>query len=291
MMRQKSRRAEGEALAQIRKAAGVLQPGSRTTGLRCPVCGGGRTGEKSFGISLDSSGVAFYRCFRARCGVRGALGTPDGNWLRDTSLSGIRNVSRKPMETPNLQGLEGSLWGTRLHDKYGLDPGEADWADWGVANKGGSNESLFIPVVSPDKVRRGYEVKAYTPSSYGGKSRSFRSGNADTDGAWASYYPRRSSGSDRPLVVCEDSISALKVSRHADCYCLIGTHISTDKGLEINDLSVGRRALLCLDRDATDTAADTCKRLRWTCPSLVLTPIRKDLKYYSDAELLELLDV
>jgi len=284
-------RAEGEALAQIRATAGTLVAGSRAAGLLCPVCGGGRTGERSFGISVDDKGVVFYRCFRTRCGARGVIGTPDGKWLTDARPLGRHRPTVPSLAVPDLQGLGGSLWGLRLQTKYGISPVETDWADWGVVNKGSPSEVLYIPVYSPLKVRRGYETKPISPTNNGGKSRSIRGPDAVQDGAWAGYYERSAKGSDRPLVVVEDSVSALKVSRHTDAYCLIGTHISTDKALEINDLSVGRKALLCLDRDATDHAADLCKRLRWTCPNLVLTPIRKDLKYYSDAELLEVLDV
>jgi len=278
-------------LSEVRAFAGDVPQGTRATGLLCPVCSGGRTGEKSFGVSVTDTGTVFYRCFRLRCGVHGRL--HDTVSPRTASSSGTPRKQKPPpaqVDTSKLLGLDGSLWGRKLFEYFGISSVDTSRANWRVAAKGTADETLYIPIYSPLKTLRGYEQRPFA-SNNGPKCRSTVTVDQALDPVWAGFFEAVSPSLRRPMVIVEDCISALKVSRFTDAYALIGTHISTDKALEINDMSVGRGALLCLDKDATDHAVETVKKLRWVCPALRMVPIKKDLKYYSNTELLELFNV
>ena len=291
MTRVKSRYDDPTCLAQVEDAAAELLPGERKTGVLCPFCGGGRTRERTLGISKDEDGLVFFRCFRVSCGIQGRTRSSVRGWAGDPTTK--RREPKKEIQRLDLsllQGVGGSLWDERLRRLYDLGTNEYDRLGWRVLDKGRDTERLAIPVRGRESDLRGYEVKAFD-TRYGPKSRLIHAPTSPEAPLWGSYIsPQVPPLVRRPLVVVEDSISALKVSRHTDSYCLLGTDVSTDKGLELADISGDRPIYLCLDKDASEKAAIVTRKMRFLLPNLRNVPIMRDLKFYTDQEILNLIE-
>jgi hypothetical protein len=177
----------------------------------------------------------------------------------------------------------GDEWITELLDLYGLHFVEALGAGWRCEAGSGN---LVVPVCSPLGVVRGVEVrrsKVQVPHVSGPKTEPYRV----LDEPWLGWYRTIDSG---PVVLVEDAISALKVSRHFQVACLHGSHITLEMLLEILEITgVKQEIILALDRDATGKALKFIVEWRFLAPNFRAVPLSKDLKYSNDAEIKEIL--
>lgn len=266
---------------QLRHAAAELESGTTSRG-ECPWCLGGTDRETSFAITRTSEAEALYKCHRATCGKAGRLAVW-GFRLRQVSDN---STQKGDSFTPRLHTRDtrelGKGWASELLDKYEISPDDTNWAGW----REESNSGLLVcPIRSPLGVVRGYEtrrskVQIHNVSS--AKTDSYRI----LDEPWLGWYRRIEAG---PVVLVEDAISALKVSRSFPVACLHGSHVHLDMLVEILSIVGNGSIILALDRDATGKALKFVVEWRFLAPNFRCVPLSKDLKYSTDLEIKEIL--
>lgn len=262
-----------EIYVHLRELAGSLQIGE-TRRLRCPFCEGGTSRENSFSLSRTSDAECLYCCFRATCSRSGRLACPGFRLTSDTSDSSPRSKRQASIRvfTGRTVALE-KEWLSNLSDAYGIFPDEAIREGWKQAVEDGS---LVCPIRGPDAVPRGILTRSRTPKYPGEKTHSKL--YPQTDGVRQGWF-RRAGISHSPVVVVEDVISALKVSRQFTAVALLGTHLDQDRLDEI--VSVSKIVVLALDNDATEKAIGYQKKFGLQA-EIKVAMLEKDLKYESD---------
>lgn len=200
------------------------------------------------------------------------------------------SLSTPPVFTPRVyRGDTGELdqeWLSTLSNKYGLTATEVNGAGWRLDI---ANRDLVVPIRSPLGIQRGTETRiapwARNNSANIGrpKTKSYK----ELDGVWMGWYRTLSSG---PLVLVEDTISALKVARHFQVACLIGTHLPVDKLQEIREVAKDdNEIILALDKDATDKAHNFIKEWGLILGNFRAVPLSKDMKFSTDEEIKEII--
>lgn len=275
------------AFIQLRHFAAALETGT-TDRTECPWCGGGSDKEPAFAVTRTSEAEALYKCHRASCGRAGRLAVW-GFRLRELpanvdQISGGSSEKGKSF-TPRLYTGDtselGESWIAELLDLYGLDFLEANRTGWREELGTGL---LVVPVLSPLGMVRGVELRRSKVQIYdvkGSKTDSYRF----LEGNWLGWYRAINSG---PTILVEDAISALKVSRHFQVVCLHGSHVSLDMLLEIIGIVGNSEIILALDEDATSKALKFVAEWRFIAPNFRCILLSKDMKYWSNKELLEI---
>lgn len=273
------------AFIQLRHFAATVENGT-TERTECPWCGGGDGREPAFAVTRTTEAEALYKCHRASCGRAGRLavwgfqvGTsqgPGGIVLDPSPKEGKSFTPR--LHTRNTHQL-GEEWAAELLDLYEIQRGEAVRVGWRAEVNSGN---LVIPVHTSNGVVRGIEVrrsKVQVPLVPSPKTESYRF----LDGPWLGWYRDVRTG---PIVLVEDAISALKVSRQFQTVCLHGSHVSLDMLLEALSIAGGKSELvLALDKDATSKALKFIVEWRFVAPNFRAVPLFQDLKYSSDEEI------
>lgn len=270
------------AFIQLRHFAATLGNGL-TERTDCPWCGGGESHEPAFAVTRTSEAEAVYKCHRASCGRAGRLAVWGFQLRQISDNSAEKGKSFTPRLHTNPTGELGAEWAAELLDLYGLRREEAVGAQWRVEFGSGS---LVVPVCSPSGVARGVEVrrsKVQVPHVSSPKTVTYRV----LDEPWMGWFRNIETG---PVVLVEDAISALKVSRHFQVACLHGSHITLEMLLEILEITgVKKEIILALDRDATSKALKFIVEWRFLAPNFRAVPLSKDLKYSTDSEIKEIL--
>lgn len=270
------------AYVELRHIAGEIPVGTTDTSRTCPFCGGGRNGDRGFSITRTDEATVLYICHRATCHRSGRVAAW-GHRLPLLDTSQEDRPKDKPFTPRVYTGDTGELdseWLSEILGRYGLEPTEAARAMWRV---GGDDGLLVCPVLSPTGIRRGVETRRSKtrPGSGGGaKTGTYK----ELDEPWMGWY--RGIRAD-PVVIVEDLVSALKVSRWYQAVSLMGSHVGLDHVQEI--LGVTENAVLALDRDATDRAIEYIQEWRLLIPNFRMVHLSKDLKYQSDEEILTLI--
>ncbi len=277
---------ENNAFIQLRHFAATVENGT-TERTECPWCGGGADHERAFAVTRTSEAEALYKCHRASCGRSGRFPVW-GFRLRQISdnskqVSDSTSEERKSF-TPRLHTCDtfelGDEWAAELLDLYEIGRDEANRAGWRVEVNSGN---LVCQVRSPLGVVRGVEVrrsKMQVPHVSSPKTKSYRV----LDEPWMGWYRTISTG---PIILVEDAISALKVSRHFQVVCLHGSHIALEMLLEALEIAGIKQSLvLALDKDATSKALKFIVEWRFLAPNFRAVPLEQDLKYVSDKEIL-----
>jgi hypothetical protein len=172
-----------------------------------------------------------------------------------------------------------SAWLSYAYSKYGLAKEEMDWAGWKLSAKDGV---LVCPIWDPRQVQRGTELRRWHKDHFGPKTEPYRA----KDEPWQSWLRRGDSSST--IVIVEDLISALKVSRHFTVCALLGSHLSQYKAHEIGKEAERLHSpmvVLALDKDAYHKAVKFVKDYYLLIPNFKAVLLSKDLKYCSDDEI------
>lgn len=253
-------------------ATGLLLD-ERRNGLLCPFCHGGQTKEKTLSLMHSPNGIQ-WKCWRASCDKRGRLSLSLGTFDQGVPVgdleAGARGTDMAPYYT--LQPLT-KAWCDELMDKYSLLKTDAVSKGW-MSNDFGH---LVIPLAQACRGVIGHEFRSLNGTP---KSRM----NLTSIKA----FPRNAidSKTDKEtVIIVEDSISALKVSKVCRAYSLQGTNLTQNHVEELAKDWPAKRYLLALDKDATQKAADYVKRFSFFIPNLMLCPLKKDLKYYYVADI------
>lgn len=271
------------AFIQLRHFAAEIESGT-TSRTECPWCGGGNTKERAFTVTRTSEAEAKYMCHRATCGRHGRLAVW-GFQLRQIS-DGSTPEERKSF-TPRVHTRDthklGEEWTAELLDLYQINADEANWSGWLCESESGN---LVVPVRSPLGVVRGVEVrrsKVQVPIVSSPKTDSYRF----LDEPWLGWYRGVTTG---PIVLVEDAISAIKVSRQFQVCCLHGSHIDLERLMEVIGIAGNKdEMILALDRDATEKALKFIIEWRFLAPNFRAVPLSKDLKYSPDNHIREIL--
>lgn len=283
MKSRNTEQSERNLYVQLRHLAAEIPVGATDNRVQCPFCEGGRNKDRGFSITRVSEAEARYYCHRATCHRGGRLAVW-GFRLRQES-NPDKPLAR--MFTPRVYtgntGELGESWLSELLEKYELSREEVDWASW---REDLDSKRLVCPVFSPGKVLRGHELRlgrwqVVDGSRRGPKTSHFK----NLDDTWMGWYRKVKSG---PVLLVEDCISALKGARHFPSAALLGSHLSLDHLLEAVEVAGDFPIFLALDKDATDKTMKFISEWRFIAPNLVARPLSKDLKYYTDQEILEL---
>lgn len=273
---------KSNAFTQLRHFASTVDTGT-TERTDCPWCGGGLSREKGFAVTRTSEAEALYKCHRASCGRSGRLAVWGFRLFEESDTNPEDGKSFTPRVHSRDTHQLGEEWLTELSSLYEIRKEDSDWAEWRVeANSG----NLVCPVRSPIGLARGVEVrrsKIQVPIVPSPKTQPYRV----LDEPWMGWYRRTGIDIVRPVILVEDAISALKVSRHFQVGCLHGSHITLEMLLEALSIPGGSQELiLALDKDATSKALKFIVEWRFLAPNFRAVPLDKDLKYVSDTEIL-----
>ena len=266
---------------EIKIAGRQIAPGTSDNGLLCPFCNGGKHGEKALSITRRDDGVILFLCHRASCSKGGRV-TITGRVPVDVR-SQEGNPPKKPEFTPRIyQGESRALQLPELREleqRYGLFL--PDWKRVGAFVDVASGR-LGVPVPSPyHSNRRGVELRSIWPLTEGPKTLHYREINEQ----WIGWFT--SDTSKYPVVLVEDCISAIKISRHFIAVALMGTNISLDDIMEVSKFN--DNIVLALDRDATEKAFAYQRKFKYIAPHMRVVALQRDLKYETDARIMELI--
>lgn len=272
------------AVAVIRSAAAGLRSGESRS-IDCPICLGGRNKDKrTMGLGVMASGGVWYVCRRIKCGRKGWIDGPPPAARPVESTFVPRVFSDEIEELPD-----------DVRDKiaalYGISA-EAISANVGWNS---TSERTVWKIVGPAGVIRGYELRHHVgiTCAYRSKPLHYR----HSPNPWIGYYRDEStewgrgsspliwdaSKREDDLLVVEDSVSALKVSKYFWAASIMGTNLSIDKAIELSKLS--DRVIIALDRDATNKTREVIARYGFVLAGARMLPLRKDMKYWSYEEI------
>lgn len=240
-------RPSNKVLDDVRLLGVNVPVGGRSTHLTCPVCGGGRSKEKSFVISRAEH-VLFYKCYRNACDWSGAIPSVPSQGNIQARKKEERPPDPYPWETRALNEVEIQF----LQTKYEL------YRDTVVLNRVKYN-------ISKDKYV--FPIMDIEGKEIGMLDRDFRPGHIKAFTTWFSYrvphlhFPRPlNKRYHRRIILVEDIISANKINQidRVACLALLGTHISDVTMQYLAAITDGITVML--DPDAIKTALRIRKR-------------------------------
>jgi hypothetical protein len=252
------------------------------SGLLCPFCLGGSSGERTFSITRTDSGL-LYNCYRGSCNSgRGFL--PTAGYL--VPAAAPKDKAPKPYygTFEELEDVDRAYFARRfdVQPEYQLG--------LGVNSDGYYVQAVF----APNGMHRGYAVRY---GCWGGSPecpRSVRSNGPKTriymnnpDAPTQSWYYRpswfkpdgtRYDGNINRIVLVEDCISAMKVAQDGlTGVALLGVGLDNNKVREIG-MQHPSEVMIALDADATDEAFKLARRWGLAFPKTRVVILDKDLK-------------
>jgi len=262
---------------KLREAVRALSSGlevDKTAQELCPLCNGGVSGDKSLSLTRRSEGV-LYNCYRAGCGFRGFEGTT--YCLPTTSKKKKKQFKPKKFTVPTgyLAPPHYQFW----KDTYGI---EQHVLDRNGVRRIHERDSYMIPTMN----ERGYVTGCIDRAFWGRKPKVI--GYKFIDFPSLSFAYTNHSLKDKPLLLVEDMLSAMKAASFMPTAALLGTNISEK---EINYLKkVTDNIWLALDEDATGKAIDYKRKYNLYFGNFQLKILSKDIKDMSYSEIEELLE-
>jgi hypothetical protein len=262
-----------KAINDIKLLALGLGPNQTYAGNLCPFCQGGRDKERCFSITRSADGAILYLCHRASCNKKGKI-TDHPTFVQTNKSKAVEPFTK---ETKFLTDLQIQFF----EAKYGITGKELAYAGFLYA----PTEGKFVqPVYGPGRAYRGVVLRDYNVKDV-------KSHRNVLHEPWQGWY---FNPNPRGIVIVEDQLSALKAARFYTTVALLNTTFTQDKALEIKrvqDSQNIKTVLLSLDFDARETAMGLVKRwgsfIEGLC--MELTTNNKDLKYWSDEKLRELI--
>lgn len=246
----------------------LVEEGGARSGLMCPACQGGRSGEHSLSM-FEPEGtyglLVRLLCHRAGCGYRALV-------AREASSSymaaPVRVAPFRPKPRPFLRptmARTGAL-ALLLLARYAID---AETSALFVRSLGGDYDSVptraVLSCLGPYGQDRGDTLRFLDGSTP--KTISYLT----TDEPKLAWYHQHLSG---VLVIVEDQLSAMTLySMGYDAVALMGTNLGEYKVAEIMAQHYGK-VLLALDKDAFAKACAYARR--W--PALVPVLLDRDIK-------------
>lgn len=273
------------AMLEIQRLAAELPQGGETR-VVCPHCGGGSSKERSLSIKRNKPLVASYTCWRATCdlGYGNVNLHGDGKALFNSKMApkDIKKTGRGVRSAPLRE-----RHARYLKRYYGLT--DALLA-YGLVKSTARDGRIIFNIFSPDRKRRGKTVRVYKellttfsdPVTFPKCINEMSSENAVSQ-SW--YYKGRELRKKTDiLIVVEDIVSALRINPYYDSVALLGTVFNSAKQREIR-MQKYKHVFMCLDKDATRTAARYSKTAGVNVPGLKVKFLDKDIKNMNEQEL------
>jgi hypothetical protein len=273
---------------ELRLLLASLGEGEQRSGEICPHCGGGRAREGSLSIVRYNSTSGAYKCNRASCKKEGYIGERYGTHYRPPAEQVAKEWAPRIYD-----GTIEEISDERVKeyaDKYGWTSDEI--RSTGVGWSPEYQRSVW-KVCSPTGFVRGIELRTLDPYRRN-KTLQFRH-SADPWVGYCGLYQgagsRSVSGvgeqSKQSLVAVEDLISMHRVGQVYPAASIMGSHLNFEVLTDM--MKVTDRIILCLDRDATNSAEKFARRYAFLCPGLVHIPLQRDLKYETQDSIKEIL--
>jgi hypothetical protein len=257
------------------KAEGAGLGDGVTSSVVCPFCSGGKTKEVSFSLTREGMNL-LYLCHRATCGRKGRV------WLGEKPPE----QAQKPSFTPRIfdsptriltDDEMGILW-----NSYRL--GYPDVNRHGLRASISAVARLVVPVRAPDGRVRGFETRWLVPkggTGHGAKTLHYR----HTEDPWQGWFFPRDEREYKVVVMVEDVLSAIKVSRQFPAVSVMGSYVDRPRIMEVIKTSPRACIKLALDKDATGKALEFKEKFRFFVPDLQVVPLDRDMKYMDDDEI------
>lgn len=266
-----------------------LADGETAGGLLCPRCSGGTSKEHSFSVT-KTRGKLLYHCHRATCGYSGAeyLSSLDRELDNESSQKVPRSGDlffRAPRDT-SYRGPQEPIPPDvveTLSQRWSLTEWHLNAWNIRFINRGtfrGFCGRIALPVIDPRTgTRSGLLVRALDPRD---KPKTLLYSECTS-----SLYLGPSTS--KSLVLVEDVISSIRLSRYTSSLALLGTSLNQDKSLLVRELVARYRysnLVLALDKDALGKSITQVARLRLLVPVPVqVVALNKDLKNHTEQEL------
>lgn len=257
------------------KQLGINLPEGGTTSEVCPFCNGGVSSERSFSLTREGFDLLFM-CHRAKCGRKGKvfLGTKPSESTHAPAAAPRLYTG----EVRQLTEDEAQILWNRYHLGY------PDIRRHGLTVDS-LNGRLMVPVKDAGGSIRGFEGRRLVREGEayrGAKTLHFRHKPADV---WQGYFFPVKEREHKVVVVVEDTISAMKVSRQFPCVSIMGSHIRQEALADITKALPKHVIKIALDKDATDKALGFIREHKFYYPNLAAIILEKDMKYLDDGEI------
>ena len=262
---------------QIQLDASELSVGD-TIRTACPFCGAAH--ERSFTITRQELGL-LYNCFRAKCPATGFISSiPGTTTLEKEEQKKKKEFVPRPFEKPLVKlPDEVAQW---LFDKYEL-PLEA------LEYEGIKYEPEYKRTYAPLFNSEGYEVGGETKKtdfSGDGAPKTLRYPTAQSSGL---HYVRAGARRAGPIIVSEDVLSAIKLSKYFKSVALLGTTFNAQIAGELAQQT--DTLIMYLDPDAINKALRYRKKYSLYFRNFFVVVGSKDPKDTPHTELQQLLGV
>lgn len=265
-----------------------LDIGESVGDLECPFCGGGRSGERKFGITRIDTGL-LYNCYRSSC--------PDGRGFiatRGDLLSGPKPATASKWKGPYRGEFRPIKRGDREYFEARFDLRDP-YLDFIGVNESGH---YVLEVKTMDGYVRGYVVRRgcwsgdppcnRNRATSGPKSRAYSNNPDDVLLSWHSPTVNDARWTGQ-IIVVEDQISAAKVAQAGYTgVALTGSYLGEDKVKEIARYKPSK-LVIALDADATGEAFKAARKWGLAFPVMQVLPLQKDIKDMKREDVKELL--
>lgn len=261
-----------EAKDRLREIGSQMTIDSQASGLLCPFCQGGSSGERSFSASRTYSGV-LYSCHRAGCGEKGIL---------DMLL-----LEHKPrVMIPKKNPINGMTFSPMPDDVRAM-----------LKAKYHINEHLFytsgIRWISSMR-RIGIPIKRSTGISIGLTARSVDPKDKPKsliflhapDAVLGSFYMHDTRSSK--IWIVEDQFSAMRISEYENVVALLGSKLSESLVTELKRIGMNE-IVVCLDADAFDKTVEIGIKYKGQFNHISIRKPKKDPKDMTSDELQKLI--
>lgn len=247
-----------------------LPDGTTTAGELCPVCKGGRTGERTLSVTRVGNSL-LWRCHRASCSFKGASGNKAPE-LGYTKVPETRGITGREYQRTAGQ-LPASVRAYLASELHITDRHITKW------NLGWDEQSsrLIQPVLDQYGNNLGCALRALD-------GRQPKSLTHTEQGAIAWHVNPTTAG----LIIVEDIFSAIRASDYLSSVALLSTHLN-DERIEAIRQSGLSPVYLALDADVYPQVIRYCQRFR---NQIRMIPVKlsKDLKNHTPQELEEFLN-
>lgn len=243
------------------------------SGLLCPACQGGRSGERSLGFRREGF-MAWFTCFRAGCGYRALVPMAGDLEVRPPEFTPRPYMGELDEPGHGLAGLLGTRYGLSYASvfRYVREPLDCGLFEWAKPSGLTAPRAMYMPVLSPYGEDRGGVLRYLDGTKP--KTVSYLT----TTQPKLAWYIRDALPKLAPTVVVEDQISAMRCKQLGyNAVALMGTQINDEKAREIRR---DRPTLLALDKDAFGKAVGYARRWPWLIPVL----LEHDIKDSDDAD-------
>lgn len=244
-----------------------MPDGTTKAGELCPVCKGGRTGERTLSVTRNGANL-LWRCHRASCEFKGARGAK-ASTVGSTETPEIRGVIGREYQRGAVQ-LPDSVSEYLATQLYITDRHITKW------NLGWDEHSsrLIQPVLDQYGNNLGCALRALD-------GRQPKSLTHTEQGAIAWHVNPTTPG----LIIVEDIFSAIRASDYLSSVALLSTHLN-DERIEAIRQSGLSPVYLALDGDVYPQVIRYCQRFR---NQIRMIPVKlsKDLKNHTPQELEE----